>query len=251
MKRFSLILILTAALAVSCQRADVCADCPDNWIDTTKQQIQMLDSLGRHEEIAPLAQEVLDRLDREIQENDAAKAELQLKESTIIGFMVLFVLACMAIGHYASTRKEIETKNEALVRLMKKLTREAESEVAEPVAEAAGITAADQELFRQIDRAIREERLYADSSLQRQDILDRFNLRRQTLNDLLNECTEEKTFPAYINGIRMEEAARILRADLSQPFTAIAESVGLNPANFRIQFKQYYGMTPTEFRESL
>ena len=47
----------------------------------------------------------------------------------------------------------------------------------------------------------------------------------------------------------MEEAVKILQEDPSQTFAAIAEAVGLNPANFRIQFKQYFGMTPAEYRE--
>lgn len=179
---------------------------------------------------------------REIAE---VKALSRKKEYVIIGFLILFTLACFVIAHFASTRKRIAEKNKALVRLINELTEQARSGA------AYKLTAEDEALFRRIDRTIREERLYADARLQRQDILDRFSLRRQTLNDILNVCAEGKSFPAYINAIRMEEAVRILRGDLSQPFTTIAESVGLNPANFRIQFKQFYGMTPAEYRESL
>jgi len=54
----------------------------------------------------------------------------------------------------------------------------------------------------------------ASDSLQRQDILDRFDISRRTL-------------------------------------TEIAESVGFSLATLRDQFKRQFGMTPTEYRQNL
>ena len=118
-------------------------------------------------------------------------------------------------------------------------------------AKAERPSAKDEALFRSIDTAIREERLYANPSLQRQDILDRFNLRRQTLNDLMAAFANGSSFPAYINGIRLDEAVRLLREEPGMTISAVAEAVGHALPNFRVQFKQRYGMSPAEYRDTM
>ena len=106
-------------------------------------------------------------------------------------------------------------------------------------------------LFDTIDTAIRTEHLYANVSLQRQDVCARFCITRHTLNNLLAQHTGSPSFPQYINNIRMEEALPLLRDDPSMTIAAIAAAVGFTPANFREQFKRQYGVTPQEYRQSL
>jgi AraC-like DNA-binding protein len=57
------------------------------------------------------------------------------------------------------------------------------------------------------------------------------------------------SFPSYINKIRLDEAVEMLRESPNLAISDVAEAVGFTMANFRIQFKQRYGMTPVEFRE--
>ncbi|MBQ8657394.1 MAG: AraC family transcriptional regulator [Prevotella sp.] len=102
-----------------------------------------------------------------------------------------------------------------------------------------------------MDAAIRTERLYAQVSLQRQDIIHRFGINRHTLNDLITAHTNGLSFPQYINRIRIEEAKHLLDSQPAMTFTAIAEAVGFTPANLREQFKRHYGMTPGEYRKNL
>ena len=42
----------------------------------------------------------------------------------------------------------------------------------------------------------------------------------------------------------------MMREDASMTIGSIAIAVGFTIANFRIQFKQRYGMTPAEYREA-
>ena len=177
----------------------------------------------------------------------AAKADARRKDSVIIGILALFVLAALASVYYARQRRRIAEKNNALARLM---NEQAEKKTVDR-AEADKPSEKDEALFRSIDTAIREERLYANPSLQRQDILDRFNLRRQTLNDLMTAFANGSSFPAYINGIRLDEAVRLLREEPGMTISAVAEAVGLALPNFRVQFKQRYGMSPAEYRDTM
>lgn len=110
------------------------------------------------------------------------------------------------------------------------------------------IVLSDEELFRLIDATIRRERLYADPALQRRDIMRRYGLRRQHLNEILNLYAYGQGFPAYINSIRLQEAESLMIEKPGMTLREIAESVGFTLPNFRIQFKKRYGMNPAVFR---
>jgi AraC-like DNA-binding protein len=165
-----------------------------------------------------------DEQDRKIRDAQSASAR---KDAIIIAVLVLLLVAAAFSFHFARQR-----------------TRKEETE--QPAAPAP-----NPELFGLIDGIIRQERLYADESLQRQDILDRFDISRRTLNDLLAVHADGQSFTAYINAMRLEDAVRLLREQPEMSLTGIAENVGFTPSTFRDQFKRQFGMTPTEYRQNL
>lgn len=103
-------------------------------------------------------------------------------------------------------------------------------------------------LFLDIDHCIRERKLYADINLQRQDIISRFGISRNTLNHLLNTYAEGLSFPNYINNIRMEKACTLLRSKPEKTISEIASEVGLSQHNFHNLFRRYFGLTPLTYR---
>lgn len=109
----------------------------------------------------------------------------------------------------------------------------------------------DKDLFKTIDKIIREERLYAQVNLMREDIMERFGIGRHRLNDQLNAFAEGMSFPQYINSIRMEIAYDLLTNRPEMKITEIAREVGFTAPNFREQFKRCYGITPAEYRAGL
>ena len=113
------------------------------------------------------------------------------------------------------------------------------------------IKVSDHEWFRQIDSAVRKEKLYANPSLQRQDILQRFGLRRQHLNAILSKYAYGQSFPQYVNSMRLHEAERLMKDNPKLPSSAVAQAVGLSMPNLRIQFKQRFGLSPSDFKDSI
>lgn len=109
----------------------------------------------------------------------------------------------------------------------------------------------DKDLFKTIDKIIREERLYAQVNLMREDIMERFGIGRHRLNDQLNTFADGMSFPQYINSIRMEIAYDLLTNRPEMKITEIAREVGFTAPNLREQFKRCYGITPAEYRASL
>lgn len=109
----------------------------------------------------------------------------------------------------------------------------------------------DKDLFKTIDKIIREERLYAQVNLMREDIMEHFGIGRHRLNDQLNAFADGMSFPQYINSIRMEIAYDLLTNRPEMKITEIAREVGFTAPNLREQFKRCYGITPAEYRASL
>lgn len=189
-----------------------------------------------------------------IQESEAASE----RKSIIIGVCILLFMIAVAVSLYYRRQRQIITeKNRALVRMINGTPLEPdddpddESDPVEQEPDQSSVFDVQTSIFNDIDTTIRTERLYTDISLQRQDICERFNIRRHALNDLLSACAGGSSFTQYINAIRMEEAVKLLRDRPDLTLTAIAAAVGFTPANLREKFKRQFGMTPGEYRQNI
>lgn len=107
------------------------------------------------------------------------------------------------------------------------------------------------EYFNIIDSVIRNERLYANVNLMREDVMKRFGISRHRLNDLLNQHAGGLSFPQYINKMRVDEARELIVCHPELSIAKIAFEVGFTSPNLRNQFKRRYGMTPTKYRTHL
>ena len=177
----------------------------------------------------------------EIQEKQA-----EAKRSHIISLAVAAIaLLAVAFAVYFFRQKRIVSeKNRVLVSL---INEQQMPESAQPVP----ADSSEPSIFNDIDQKIRNEHLYKNVNLQRQDVCDRFGISRHNLNDLLAEHADGLSFPQYINSIRLEEALHLLRDEPTKTISAIAAEVGFTPANLREQFKRKYGVTPGEYRQNL
>ncbi len=173
-----------------------------------------------------------------------AEADSRLKSYIIGVCLLLFVIALAVSLYYYYQKRIVSEKNRALIRMINdSLSASSEPAVCESSSETT-------ELFTHIDYTIRNNRLYKNVNLQRQDICDSFGINRHALNDLLAEHTGGLSFPQYVNTIRLEEALRLLHDKCDMTISAIAAEVGFTPANLREQFKRKYGMTPVEYRQN-
>lgn len=192
------------------------------------------------------AQEYAARYHALEQEQKIREAEVDSarKDAIITIVAVLLILLTTFAIYSVRQQRAIGEKNRALVRMIGELNntrKDAQADAAKP----------DKELFELIDGVIRKEKLYANVNLQRQDIVDRFDISRHYLNELLSAYANGLSFPAYINEMRMQDALRMLEDEPEVSIGLIADAVGFTPANFREQFKKKFGMTPAEYRQNL
>ena len=108
----------------------------------------------------------------------------------------------------------------------------------------------DDELFRRLRHAIKREHLYLDPSLDRQKIMDIFQLSRHRVGAAFAQGSEFASLSDFIRDCRLEYSCNLLvtRPDLS--IKEVAAKSGFNYAsNYSSDFKNRYTMTPSNYRE--
>jgi AraC-like DNA-binding protein len=71
------------------------------------------------------------------------------------------------------------------------------------------------------------------------------------LNAILSKYAYGQSFPQYVNSMRPHEAERLMKDNPKLPISAVAQAVGLSMPNLRIQFKQRFGLSPSDFKDSI
>ena len=108
----------------------------------------------------------------------------------------------------------------------------------------------DDELFRRLRHAIKREHLYLDPSLDRQKIMDIFQLSRHRVGAAFAQGSEFASLADFIRDCRLEYSCNLLvtRPDLS--IKEVAAKSGFNYAStYSADFKNCYTMTPSNYRE--
>ena len=105
--------------------------------------------------------------------------------------------------------------------------------------------------FKEIDRHIMKERLFAQPDFGRDELMRLFGVDKNTLPSIIQRYAGTNV-PGYVNNKRMEYAVMLIKQHPEYSLGAISEACGIkSPATFIRNFKHAYGMTPSEFRKQL
>ncbi len=109
----------------------------------------------------------------------------------------------------------------------------------------------EQKLFKEVDKRIMQERLFAQPDFGRDDLMRLLGVDKNTLPSLIQRFTGTNV-TGYVNNKRMEYAVSLMKQHPEYTLGAISEACGIkSPATFIRNFKNAYGMTPSEFRKQL
>ncbi|RQO79803.1 hypothetical protein DBR40_02270 [Pedobacter sp. KBW01] len=106
-------------------------------------------------------------------------------------------------------------------------------------------------LTQKLQKLILEEELYKNPDLKLNDLAKKINISSHQLSQLLNDNLG-KSFAAYINEFRIDEACELIINDKGIKLEAIGYEVGFNAkSTFYTAFKKHKQTTPTLYKEQL
>ena len=108
----------------------------------------------------------------------------------------------------------------------------------------------DEQLFQHVTEVIERERLFLDPRFERQTVIDRFQLSKERVGNIFSQ-SEHAKLTNYIQQLRLEYAAQLLVEQPERSIVQIATDSGFSSHKyFTDRFRQYFSMTPTEFRKT-
>ena len=109
----------------------------------------------------------------------------------------------------------------------------------------------ERELFEQIHQTIVEQQLFLDPGFSRTRFIKIGLVNKNKVARMLQQYAGTN-LNGYINGMRLEYAARLLHEHPADPIKAIAANSGFNSVRtFYRLFSEKYGMSPVEYKEKL
>jgi len=172
--------------------------------------------------------------------------------------LLIALMLVVATGYTVSTVRKnriIARKNQTLATQItealkyKELYREQQAKKEEAKDEEPDLSMlSEEQLFRYVSEVIERERLYVDPDFGRQTIMDRFHLSKERVGKMFSQ-SEHSKLTNYIQQLRMEYAAKMLVEQPAKSIVQIAQKCGFRSHKyFTDRFRQYYNMTPSEFR---
>ncbi len=106
-------------------------------------------------------------------------------------------------------------------------------------------------LFEKLDSTVTREKLFLNPDLSREELMKLVHVNKNRFGKILQENVHMTT-TGYINNKRLEYAVKLLMDAPNFTITAIAEASGLpNIPTFNRLFRNKFGMTPSEYRNSI
>lgn len=107
-------------------------------------------------------------------------------------------------------------------------------------------------IFQQLEKSMLEDKLFLQADMNRDQVTQLLGIDKNRLAVIMQKFGNGTTLPAYINHLRIHHACQMLKDYPNYTIQAIATDSGFTSLrNFQRLFKDYTGMTPLEFKDTL
>ncbi|MDD2197345.1 MAG: helix-turn-helix domain-containing protein [Bacteroidales bacterium] len=167
----------------------------------------------------------------------------------IILFVISIFLVLLLVGYIFYTRR-LNRKNRVLYEKIRR-AQQVETQAEKILREVPENTLSkEQALFRELNKLLSEKLSFTNPKLCRKELSEMLGTNVTYLSTAIKECAKGMTITEYINRVRLVHAGNLLIEAPQLPVDAVGEESGFNSRStyYRL-FRDYYGMSPTEFRQ--
>lgn len=199
---------------------------------------------------------VLDRYDtaeilRYKQDLEKVENDLSKRHNLLIFFVIVTVLLLVLFAWVSYDHKRLNSRNKKITSLLLEL-REAKEETEQYQMENIDSVPQDNRIFLQFDEKVRNEKLYLNYQMQRDDFARLMGVDRNRFASIIKEYTGGGNLNSYLNDMRLEYSIYLLKNHPEMSIQEIGEASALpSSTTFYRLFKEKYDISPKVFREQL
>ena len=193
------------------------------------------------------------------QQMKTQEKELQLKDeeakTTVYRILAFSLVAIMliilvALWRLAIAHRRMLFKNRELFELIQREQRREVRDIERIVRQPKQQRTPNEQIFLRLVELMKKQQSYTDADLNRDTLASMLGTNHRYIDDAIRECSDSPSTKAFIDGYRVDYAARLLTST-DDPIALIAEMSGFaNRTSFNEQFRNRYKMTPSEYRRA-
>ena len=179
-------------------------------------------------------------------ENDLIK-----RHNLLVFFILITVLLLVLFILVLYDHKRLNSRNKKITSLLVEL-REAKEESEQYHMDNIDSLPQNYRLFLKFDEKVRNEKLYLNYQMQRDDFARLMGVDRNRFASIIKEYTGGGNLNAYLNDMRLEHSIYLLKNHPEMSIQEIGEASALpSSTTFYRLFKEKYDISPKVFREQL
>lgn len=187
-------------------------------------------------------------------EKELALEESEAKTTVYRILAVVAFLICLFVAYMfwraAQYNKFLFEKNRRLLAEMEQREREERQAIEQLKAEPEELLTASQQLYRRLCELMIEQQPFTDETLNRETLAQLLGTNPKYIDQAITECSNGDTTRDFINRYRVQHIATLLKTT-DDSISLIGEMSGIiSRATLSRLFRDYYGMTPSEFRQA-
>ena len=193
------------------------------------------------------------------QQMKTQEKEMQLKDEEakttayrILAFSLVAIMLIILVALWRLTiaHRRVLFKNRELLELIQREQQREVRDIQRLARQPEQQRTPNEQLFLRLVELMKKQQSYTDADLNRDTLAAMLGTNHRYIDEAIRECSDSPSTKAFIDGYRVDHAARLLTST-DDPIALIAEMSGFaNRTSFNEQFRSRYKMTPSEYRQA-